>query len=451
MSCKKDRELQAAIALGLLWGMNQVSRAGNDDLHTRYERLKILLNYMGINLPMKVEPPDIWIGQGRLRQQDWGWVAIHDEVMEQTVNYVDSLRAILRHQVKEASAQALASLEPPDKPYDDEKLLLWAVQCQKVLTAPGGPWEGSALKLSAITTTFAGNNLNIRAYLLENHDSVKTIAIGQSVGFDDPQGVLTTALRSLTDNLLNDAARLEPFMGIQGKLGFTEKLFTSGYFSVAYVDEDTAKTIGGDAQKGWYVVRDSKLYQGPMRSLVDASQWVEKEWGTDVEQYAQIAQFNDQRRTLRQQFEQEAAQLQKSTLNEKAKAEAYKHMTKQLAFSMSKFLAPYIVSELEKPILGKYGRSFVVKGVGGELLRVSVSWAYKNGEGAKTWRVNKYYADGSTGQMLKMGHEFSVSSGWEDARSYNGPYDVLAGVLSHLIIEGKVAPYQQNGPASAGF
>lgn len=463
MSCKKDRDLQAAIALGLLWGMNQVS-SRKEGLDARVERMRLLLDYVGLNLPVQADPPLLRIGAGWIKQKQngvclcsagdgvsvtqdhkdtlWAKQTQDGEVLVSgskefvaAKNYQDAIWHVLRKQVRDAASQALAGVEPIHPPFDVEKVQSWLKQCEQAVSAQGGPFAGALLRFTATTTP---TTMNVQAYVQESHDSAATIGYANhyyAAGMAETsnEGV-AQCLEYLVGNLLQRASELEPYLGVQANDSLSESLFSSGYLNLAYVDESTAKTLGGQTKKGWYVVRDNKLYKGPMRSPKDAATWVNQEWGADVAKYAQIAHLNDQRRAIRETFEQEVEKLKNSPMDEKARQAAFRHLAEQSAFSTKKMLSPYIVGEIDAPITGKHGKSFILKGKDGKLFRVSVSAVNKKMEGLLTWRVHEHDEKSGTGNMLQMGHEYAML-GYQNVAHYQDVHNVLGNVVSQMILK----------------
>lgn len=440
MSCKKDRDLQAAIAMGLLWGMSQTPGGAQGlSIPERAERLKILIDYIGIRLPVSSVGDSILIGSSVLKQIEGKWVATiksQDETTQTDMpwgSYAHAIRYILQTEAERETRKAVAGIAFPMEKPTIAQLEAWAAQCHAALTKEGGLFEHAPMTIQPHKSTYS-DHVMIDTTLLMSEDSTDSFANVTAWG-DDPYGSLPSAFSKLMDRAMDSIKRLEPVLGVLDKVNYPGDLLNNGYLRVVYVDAGTASTLGETVKKGWYVLRDGHPYHGPLPSPLAASKWIGNEWGMDVEKYGYIAKANDQYRAIRNKFVMEAEKIKQSKLPEKAQEAAFKQLASQMEFAVGNMVAPYVVSMQDGTDYKKSGKRFFIQGADGCMFKVSISPPTKSSPSQK-WNIRKINPSGTT-SSYRSGNRSSVSS-LKDPANLNTMQDALFETIRILIADGQI-------------
>lgn len=436
MSCKKDRDLQAAIALGMLWGMSQVSGGSkqSQSMPERARRLKILTDYIGIRLPVSSTADKIQVGGSTIQQENGTWVVSasgHESVKH--AGYFQAVQDALTMEADAATRQALTGIAfPTGQDISLEQLNTWAAQCHVALTQTGGPFEHTPLRIVPKKSQWSSNVMT-EMTLLAEEGSELPFSFAIQWGADD--GVLPEAARTLIEKSLEVARDLEPALGIFAEDKLTESLLNNGYLRVVYLDAGTANTLGETVKKGWYVLRDGQPYHGPLQTAKAAAKWVLGAWGQDVEKYALIAQVSDQYQSIRNKFAAAVEQIKKSALSEKAKDAAFKQLAEQVEFDVNKLVAPYVVSVLDGTDYNKSGKRFIIQGNDGLQYKVSIGQPSKNNSSYQ-WNIRKIMPNSSS-VLLRIGQKYTTST-LKHGSERNSMQDALFDTIRVLIAEGLV-------------
>lgn len=431
MSCKKDRKLQAAIALGLLWGMGQA--AGKPQtLAERADRLRVLLAYTQIHLPVELKDSQcIQVGQAQITPHGQGWQVIDASGTNDYPSFGDAVKGAVIQQVLAAGLPLAPELE---EPLTKETVSRWVGQWQNALTSEGGPLEGAALELSY--NSLLGSHGSLQAKVYSDHDDKSTIGFGFTV--HGPLGAgKKKLLEDLTSSLLNHGRWLEPALGVFEGEEFTENLLNNGYFQVAYVDGATADVLGGQTQSGWYLVRDGQPYKGPMSSPKEAAQWAAQAWGSDVAQYAAVAGLNDQYVPLHRNYQHEIAKINQGPLSEKAKRAALKQLEEQFEFSLRNLVAPYVATDQEYGDFKPPARWVELHGPAGEQYCIQILPPQKKNYSLKWW-IFKHEAGQEEGKPKLVTHGYGNHKETVTSEEYNTTYQALFHLVRKLLAQGQI-------------
>lgn len=429
MSCKKDRNLQAAIALGLLWGMGQSAGANKETLEGRALRVQALVDYMGVHLPIKAEPPDtLWIGDEAIQPTGQGWLCTVNGNSSLVSSYETAISSSVLAQTIRPLAEFLPSF--PQDAKDKESLSEWLLQFQQAVTGAGQVLEGTGLEVS-LAKSEMGDSYAAKAYFA---DELGADPKATMVQWDNaPINALFLALYDLVQRRITIGKQMEPFLGIFQAKGFTDSLLNNGFFNVAYLDEHTAQTVGGQLQQGWYIVRDNQPYKGPLKSPAEAALWVKAEWGDEIEKYALIAQINDQYRVIRDQHDLAVAKVKNQLMSAKAQQTALKTLDEQLEFQARSLADPYILSEKNDPHV-KGSKLFRLQGPEGKRYEIKIVAPTKKTPAVQwyAWEIlpdnnHKYVLNGST-------------IGNPSSEKHRSTYDALLFVVKRLAADGVVIP-----------
>lgn len=372
MSCKKSRELQAAISLGLLFGMGQVASFNKAITHEeRADRMKVLAEYIGLHLPIEATQGGVRVGAFTMTvmgEKGWAVTPNGTEPNGATAKTLTDACYQIFTWAAEAEVKAVAERYPLPENQDPFLMNAWAANCQQALTGDGGVFEGEPLKVS-IEPSHQTVTAHVGLWMMDEHGEkpLQQAHVWNVYGTDIHP--LPMATNNLVGHTVMQAMKLEPVLGMSE----SSDLFTQGYFSIQYVGSAAGEALGGQPQ-GWYVIRDGHPYKGPMETPQDAAKWVRREWGSDVESYALIAGMNDQYQEIRAHYAEGVQKINSSDLSEKARRTAYKQLTEQVQYVVSKMTAPYILSEQDNVQEGyhKVGKLVRLQGKDGKQYKVLV-------------------------------------------------------------------------------
>lgn len=444
MSCKKDRNLRAAIALGLLWGMGQ-NEVGNISIEHRVARLKALLEYVGVNLPVSAKAPDgLQIGTALIRPVNQGWRMSIEGVDLDYPTYAAAIEPTVIDQIRMAIWEEMGDVTvPQDAALTSENMAQWASQFEQVLTQAGAIFAGTPIKIKYLGQDAGGWGSKFQAQLREDHDDGRVLQARNGVHTDVALAI-KYSVDNLIDGLMQLGNELEPALGIFDNPGLTLNLIQNGYLNIAYLDENTASSVGGKAQQGWYVVRDGQPYKGPLGSPQTAAQWIKAEWGSDVEKYTLVARLNDQYRAIREQYEQQVRHIQQGSLPEQEKRAALNHITEQLEYATRMSVDPFIMSEQQVPNTDAVQRQFLLQGTQGQIYRLVITPASNKAP----WLCWNLY-ESVNSDTPSEGGDKEVEDGYspnpaEAVEYHTTPYDMLFHIVRGMIAKGQLAAPKSN-------
>lgn len=432
MSCNSDKNLQAAVVLGLLWGMNRVSMK-QGSLEDFENKAKALLEYIGVNLPITMQPPDgltvgdetmyhLPSGAWRIGEGDQGSIYLH---------FGQALHEVLVAKMERVAKQ-FADAHPDMDAADKDTLKALAEDFSEQLSDDNGLLRGHTVKMS-MTIPYGHTGVEAHLFVMDGQKDGVIDGIGSS-SHHPPAETMQNVMAHLADDMLLKARhRLEPAVGIWTDDAAANYL-NNGFFSTQYIDQHTAKSLGEDVERGWYVVRDNLPLKGPFPTPSRAADWVKHEWGMEVEMYAQVARLNDQYQTLRIQYDREIRKLEKAKLSAKKRKDARAQLDEQFEYSVRALVEPFILADQDVTTGNDKKRRFTIRGKDDTRYIVTITQT-NSGTPHTKWEMSQEIAPG---KLAWKGKGFGTMPD-ESAERHEGVHDMLLFVVKSMIVQGLVA------------
>lgn len=416
MSCTSDKQYQAALALGLLWGMGRPMYPILT-FEQRVEKTKVLFELMGLNLPISALPDGIQIGDmvcAPTSTLGWRTLPNFNSAMFSLEHIYKTFPALLTDIIKDQflrqlntffQGQGISDMPTADKAAP-EILKKFNAQIAQSLFLHH-PIALSDVKIIGGSHFLTAENSSCHGTGLE----------------ENLYSAMREALFSASKSYVGAASReYEPILGLDTAVGGSPYLSNS-VFNVAYVDEPTAQLLG-EAGPGWYLIQhNTQPYEGPFENPARAVDWVRKEWGTQFEYFGAIAMIDTRMKPLRRQYEREKAKILAGSMSQVAKRNRLKALTEQFEFQVEKVIAPLILSRKPHEHIPDYIDFSLRSDDPNAPYSVVIQKNHKKSE-RLSWTVYR------GGKLVDTGGPSIIN---EASREHNTPYDLLGYVVTRLM------------------